>query len=203
MEPLTQKQKRVLDAIHSYYQSHGYPPTIRDLASKLSIVSLNCIRIHLRTLEKKGHLSIDPRSSRGIRLPNTQRFTPFYDVIELPIAGRIIAGPPQEAIQEIEDRIPIPRTLVGNAEDAFLLRVHGNSMEPELHEDDFVIVSPQKTAQSGEMVVALVDGEATVKLFYPHPDRIVLQAINPNYSPLEISKELSICGKVIGMLRKY
>ena len=203
MEQLSQKQKRVLDAISSYYYDHGYPPTIREIASSLSIVSLNCIRIHLKTLERKGYLSLNPRSSRGMRLINTQKYSPLQDIIELPIAGRIIAGPPQEAIQDIEDAVPLPRTLVGKAENSFLLKVHGNSMEPELHEGDLIIVAPQASAQKGEMVVALINDEATVKLYYPEKDKVQFKAINPNYPAIEAEKDTHICGKVIGLLRKY
>lgn len=203
MEQLTQKQKNVLDVIHSYYYEHGYPPTIRELASSLSIVSLNCIRIHLKTLERKGYLSLDPRSSRGMRLIDHPKHSFLQDVIELPIAGRIIAGPPQEAIQDIEDTVTLPRSLAGKKENSFLLKVHGNSMEPELHEGDLVIVAPQKTAQKGEMVVALINDEATVKLYHPMEDMVQLRAINPDYSPIESQKDIDICGKVIGLLRKY
>lgn len=216
MEELSLKQKRVFDTILSYYQEHGYPPTIRELAKKLSIVSLNCIRVHLKTLQRKGYLTVDARSSRGIRIVNAQKSFLFEDIIELPIVGRIIAGPPQEAVEEVLDTILFPKGLfpkniVGRPQDCFLLQVHGLSMEPELHEGDLVIVQKSKTANPGDMVVALINGEATVKLYYPNNDgpnndKIILKAVNPDFPVIEVSEassELVICGKVLGLFRKY
>lgn len=201
MESLSSRQQEVFWALQEFIQQHGYPPTMRDLARKLGIVNPTAVKRMLNILEEKGLVETAPGKSRAIKL--RQAFSLFSEeVIPLPIAGRIVAGIPEEAIEDLEEKIPVPRFLAHDNPKAFLLRVKGDSMEPELHEGDLVVIHPQSSANPGDLVAAILEGEATVKQLL-RKGTYVLHPLNPDYPDIPISKEFRLAGKVTGLLRKF
>ncbi len=212
---LTDRQQEVFNYILGYIETQGYPPTIREMQEGLGIGSLRGVTIHLDALQKKGFIERfsgkdgPPRQARGIRI--LARLTPRAEdadnsLLRLPLVGTIAAGRPLLANQNIEDLIPVPARLLRGTPDAFLLRVKGDSMTgAHILEGDLVIIQPQETAESGDIVAARIGDEATVKRFHRHGNRLELEAQNPNYAPIPLRKSdnAAIIGKVIGLLRGY
>ncbi len=204
MESLSKRQTEVFGALREFIRKHGYPPTMRDLARKLGIVNPTAIKRMLDLFEEKGLLESAPGKSRAIRLTDSSFIFPFpEEIIALPVAGRIVAGTPEEAIETIEEKVPIPLFLANHNPKAFLLRVKGDSMEPELHEGDLVVIHPQATANSRELVAAMVNEEATVKQLLKKEGRTLLHALNPHYSDIRVNQEFKLIGKVTGLIRKF
>lgn len=224
---LTERQKEILNFIQKFLQKSGYPPTIREIGKEFKISSTFGVKRHLDALVKKGYLSIDNNISRGLSLRNVPEVVlPEADVTAkganvlisvvpdiiraeiqyLPVVGRVAAGFPITAIENIEGNIPVDSSLIRKNPDCFALRVKGDSMiNAGIFEGDLVIVSPQKFANNGEIVVALIGDEATVKRFHRQGDEIVLIAENTNYQPIIINnrEDFSIVGRVIGIQRWY
>jgi repressor LexA len=201
---LTARQKQVLEFIRNFIGREGFPPTVRDIAGTLKIVSLNAVRRHLLALEKKGYLRIEPGRSRGIQLldqVDKNTFEPA-DWKNVPIMGKVAAGPLTAAEQDIEGYLSVDPNFWGGSDDMFLLRISGNSMYPRLEEGDLVMVRRQAYAESGSLVVALENDEATVKQLITKNDRKYLHPINPAYSDIELSGTFSINGVVVGLIRK-
>jgi repressor LexA len=198
MEEITQRQKMVLDFIADHLERHGYPPTLREIGGHLGVSGTLGVMKHLDALERKGYIRKTAGSSRGIMItgPGT--------VVSVPIVGTVRAGALQPAIEEIEGYFSIDRSRLP-AEDAFFLRVKGDSMiNAAILEGDLALVRPQSTAQNRDIVVAMIEGEATLKRFYRGRGHIRLQPENPNMEPIIVRPgegELTIIGKVVGIYR--
>jgi repressor LexA len=202
MEPLTQRQQQVLDLISEYIERHGFPPSHRELMLSLGVKSQLGILKHIRALEKKGHLICRPGSSRGIALANR----PPRPVM-LPIVGSVRAGHPEEAIENILGYCATDPAWT-RGRDCFYLRVTGDSMiEAGIRDGDLALVRSQSTAENGEIVVALIEGEATLKRLYREEGRIRLQPANAALQPIVIEGDrmagTSIIGKLLKTIRDY
>lgn len=206
---LTERQQDILLFINQFRESNGYPPTLREIGKKFSISSTFGVKRHLDALVKKGYLTIESNASRGIFSVRNDEDKPEYnnrnDVFtKVPIVGRVAAGSPILAIENIEGSIVIDPAFIKKAEDSFALRVKGDSMiNSGIFEGDLVIVTPNKSPVNGEIVVAMLDDEATVKTFENKNNKIRLIPSNDNYQPIEITtdREFSIVGKVVGVVR--
>lgn len=198
MKELTDKQKRILEFLKEYTKTHGYPPTVREIGAHFKILWA-AARRHLQAIERKGFLKLNPLKSRGIEILS---FKPSSGLM-LPVAGNIRAGKPILAREDIDTHILIDKSLFPH-QDAFALRVTGNSMiEAGIFDGDYVIVSPQKTIENGEIGVVLIEDEATVKRVYKEKMKIILKPENSIMQPTEHSpREVTIIGKVIGVVRK-
>lgn len=203
---LTQRQKTVLDTIRTWIRQRGYPPTIRELGKLLGIKSLRGVTTHLDAIAKKGFLK---RESRARSISLSDLVAPFEHALRVPIIGRIRAGEPVLAQQQIEGHVVVDGSWLNasSASDAaghFALKVRGESMVGAgILEGDFVIVRQQPHAEPGDIVVALLGEEATVKRFFKESDRIRLQPEHPTMAPLfvEPSQPFSILGKVVAVFR--
>lgn len=202
MKELTQRQKEVLDFISEMMEKKGFPPTIREIGQKFKITSTNGVRAILSALSSKGYIRRKPLISRGIELLKAVR----SDLVYVPLVGRISAGLPVLAVENIEGNIGIDKTLFPG-EGIFFLKVVGDSMrDAGILNGDYVLAQQQKTAEKGEIVVAMIGNEATVKRFFPEKNRVRLEPANPEYGPIIVEKktpDFFIAGKVIGLLRKY
>ncbi|GEA15323.1 MAG: repressor LexA [Moorella sp. (in: firmicutes)] len=201
---LTPRQEMVLNYIRHFIEVHGYPPTVRDICRATGLRSSSTVHGHLNRLEKKGYIRRDPTRSRAIEiltphpgLPHTSR-----NIVSIPLLGKITAGQPILAVENIEEVFPLSSELAGS-EDAFMLQVQGDSMiEAGILEGDYLIVRPQDRAENGDIVVALLGDEATVKYFYRYEDHIELVPANSRLQPIK-TREVSILGKVIGLYRRF
>lgn len=213
-------QKRVLACIIAHIEDTGFPPTIREIGDALGIKSTNGVNDHLKALEKKGYLEREDAKSRAIR-PLFMPDGDIYDITatsdepqilenvhRIPVVGRIAAGTPIAAIENAEDHVTLGEGLLGRPADVFGLVVSGESMiEDGIFDGDYIFVKRQQDARRGEIVAAMVDGEATVKRFFREGDKIRLQPANSSMEPIYIhaseGKETAILGKVIGVFRRY
>lgn len=206
MKPLTPEQQRVLSFITEHHQDSGAPPTVREICQALGYKSINNARQHLRLIEQKGYIRLAKGKARGIELlgSTTGLWQRGGDEIVVPLVGSIAAGTPITAEENVEDHIVLDRTLF-KGEGLFTLRVKGDSMEGigVLH-GDIVIVRQQTTAQNNDIVVAIIEGEATLKRYIRQTDHIILRAENPRYDDIVVPKDRNvwIAGKMIGVLRK-
>lgn len=199
MDSLTLRQKQVYEFITDYIDSNEYPPTFREIAQHLGISGNAGVLCHLEQLERKGYIRREPGSSRGIVLNRPKQ----PDVVAVPIVGTVRAGVPETAYEDIEGYYPLERMQLKGG--AFFLRVRGDSMiNDAIVEGDLALIRPQETASNGDIVVAMVDGEATLKRFYRERDHIRLQPRNPNMDPIIIpaGEPVSIVGKVIRIVRE-
>ncbi len=204
-ELLTDRQRQVLDFIRRAIRADGFPPTVRDIAGHLGIISLNAIRRHLQALEKKGFIVVEPGKSRGIRIVGDDGES-LVDVGEsrVPLLGHIAAGPFSTAVEDVEDHFLMDPGYWGDTAEVFLLRVRGDSMSPRLEPGDLVAVHRQSHASPGDLVVAIVDDEATVKeLVMTRQGTFLLHPANPAYDDIPLGPGFSINGKVIGLIRKF
>ncbi|MBD3182559.1 transcriptional repressor LexA [Candidatus Poribacteria bacterium] len=197
---LTKRQKQVLDFIVDHIQNSGYPPTVREVANELGISSKGAYD-HLTAIEKKGYIKRDPAKPRAIELMDFVANRINGPLIEIPVVGKVAAGEPLLANQNIERTISLSKDLV-RTENPFALRVKGDSMiNAGILEGDFVIVKQQKNADQGDIVVALIGEEATVKRFFKEKDHIKLQPENTTMEPI-ITNNVNIMGKVVGLFRE-
>lgn len=201
---LSTRQQEVLDYISSMVESRGYPPSVREIGEALGLSSPSTVHSHLSTLVRLGYLRRDPSKPRAIEVvdatPATAMLTgPTRDV---PLVGRIAAGSPILAEEDVEDVLTLPEQLVGTGP-VFMLRVRGDSMvDAGILDGDLVVVRRQPTAENGEIVAALIDGEeATVKHLERRSDTIVLHPANEHYEPMVFSEGVEVLGKVVSVLR--
>lgn len=202
---LTKAQKAILQFIVEYTRAHGYPPTLREIQQHSGTVkSLRGVALHLDALQRKGYIERGSQA-RSIRILHPDYQPDSERVRLLPLVGDIAAGTPILAQENIEDLIPVPADMVRNVENAFLLRVKGDSMTGEhILPRDLVVIKPQETAYNGELVAVLVNDEATIKRIYFEKDRVRLQPANPAYEPIYVRpEEARVIGKVIGLIRDY
>jgi repressor LexA len=201
--PLTKRQKEILDYIESFIDDRGYAPSFEEIAEAFGYSSLATVHEHLSNLERKGYIRKSYNESRSIELVGHETAAP---VIELPLLGAVAAGLPIEAVEDTET-LAVPPDMVSRRRDNYVLRVEGNSMiEEQIRDGDYIVVQAQDTAEDGQMVVALVSGEAaTVKKLYREAGgRIRLQPANPTMDPIFVDgDDLRIQGIVVGVIRKY
>lgn len=206
MKELTARQREIFEYIKKSVIEVGRPPSLREIGEKFSINSTNGVRSALEALERKGFIRRNRYLSRGIEIiKEAPEHLNEEQLRTVPIVGRVAAGMPLWAEQNIEGNFYVDRTFV-TGEQIFALRVNGDSMKDAgIFDGDFVLVRRQQTAQKGDIVVAQIDNEATVKRFYPERKRIRLQPENPDFGPIIVEKDtpgFSIAGKVVGLLRK-
>ncbi|NLK09155.1 MAG: transcriptional repressor LexA [Firmicutes bacterium] len=206
MDKLTKRQREIFLYIRDQVKEKGYPPSVREIGTGVGLSSSSTVHGHLRRLEKKGYIKRDPTKPRAIEIlyadPETHTTNlESKELVRIPVLGNVTAGVPILAVQNIEDYFPLPRDFA-SSEAAFMLRVKGDSMmEAGILNGDYVIVRQQHDASNGEIVVAMIEDEATVKRFYKESGYIRLQPENPAYEPI-ITKNAHILGKVIGVLRR-
>ena len=225
-DQLTQRQREILDFISASIMERGFPPTLREIGEHFQIRSTNGVNDHLKALEKKGHLRREDLKSRAMRpvLPDgsgelvpmrrmaqgtggVELVTSDDDLAEVPILGKVAAGQPILAVENATDTVKVDRVLLGGAREVFGLRIVGESMiEDGIFDGDYVFVKKTPSAKTGEIVVAMIEGEATVKRYYPEGDRIRFQPANQNMQPIIVRradfKSVDIIGVVVGVYRK-
>jgi repressor LexA len=201
---ISDRQKQILELIHETVQRRGYPPSVREIGEAVGLSSPSTVHSHLSALVEGGYLRRDATKPRAIEVIDTGsdgelRRAPVRDV---PLVGRIAAGSPMLAEEDIEEIFPLPTELVGN-EPVIMLRVQGDSMiNAGIFDGDLVVVRRQPDARNGELVAALINGEeATVKRFRREGDRVLLIAENPAYEPIVLTAGVEIVGKVVAVLR--
>ena len=201
---LTEKQQAILDFVEKYVKDNGFPPSVREIGRQFGIYPAT-VQDHISALERKGYLQKKRFQSRTLSVPaSSRRQADETAAPGIPIVGRVAAGLPLLAQENIEEMIQLPKDWAPAG--AFLLKVQGNSMEgAHILDGDYVLVHPQETAVNGEIVVALIGDEATVKRFYRTDRGISLKAENPAYRPIDIERSeattFKVIGKVMGVLR--
>jgi repressor LexA len=208
---LTDRQEEILNFIQQYQQVNGYPPTLREIGKQFGIVSTFGVKRHLEALTKKGYLNILSNASRGISInrddfetTNVIDINGINNINKIPIIGRVAAGSPITAEENIEGSIVIDESFMKKDNDSFALRVKGDSMiDAGIFEGDLVIVSPKANSVNGDIIVARVDDEVTIKIYENKNQQIKLIPQNKNYKPIIVDKknEFSIVGKVTGVVR--
>ena len=201
MQPLTKRQKEILDYLQEFIQQHGYAPSLEEIGRRFSLSSLATVHKHLTNLQEKGFIRRAWNRSRSVELVPTRV---GGRAMELPLLGYVAAGHPIEAVAGSET-ISVPDTLIGKR-DSYVLRVKGDSMiDEQIRDGDFVIVEDRKSVDNGEMVIALVGGlDVTLKKFFQENGRIRLQPANPTMQPLVLDPDqVQVQGVVVGVMRKY
>lgn len=220
-EHLTKRQTQIWNFINVFCEERGYPPTLREIGEHFGIKSTNGVNDHLKALEKKGYLRredlksralrpVDPRSSLtpvselGLEPPHTVALGEHCDI---PIVGQVAAGEPLLAVENVEDTVRVDRFFVGNHQGVFGLRIVGESMiEDGIFNGDYVFVKKSGSADRGDIVVAMIDGEATVKRYYPEGERIRFQPANASMEPIYVHRDefrsVDIIGVVVGVYRR-
>lgn len=197
---LTHRQTDILEFIKRVIRQKGYPPSVREIGDAVGLMSSSTVHGHLQTLEEKGYIRRDPTKPRAIEILDSSSDVNEKKTVSVPIIGRVTAGQPILAQENIEDTFPIPVDLV-NSDSVFMLRVKGESMiEAGIMDGDLILVRQQNTARNGEIVVALIGDEATVKRFFREKTLIRLQPENSMMEPI-YSQDVSVLGKVIGVFR--
>ena len=199
---ISPKQKEILEYIKSQILERGFPPAVRDICEAVHLKSTSSVHSHLETLEKNGYIRRDPTKPRAIEILDDSFNFMRREMVNVPIIGRVAAGEPILAEQNIENYFPIPMEYMPNSQ-TFILKVKGESMiNAGILDGDFVLVEPRATARNGEMVVALIEDGATVKTFYKEDGYIRLQPENDTMDPIIVT-DLQILGKVIGIFRFF
>lgn len=197
---LTKRQKQILDFVSAEVRKKGYPPSVREIGSAVGLSSSSTVHSHLAALEKKGLVKRDPSKPRALLLSNRER--PGSDrSIAVPLLGQVAAGRPILADENIEDNLAWPKEF--SSAPSFALRVKGDSMTGDgIFDGDIAMVRRQETAENGDLVVALINDEATVKRFFKEPQRVRLEPSNPSYEPI-YGRDVAILGRVVGLLRRF
>ncbi len=208
------KQQEILNYVNKCVVENGYPPSVREICSAVGFKSTSTVHCYLEKLIESGLLQKDPTKPRAIKIVNKDKNTfptansnraGYYttrEMVDVPVVGRVTAGQPILAVENITDTFPLPVDFVQNG-DAFMLKIQGDSMiEAGILDKDFVLVKQQATASNGDIVIALIGDEATCKTFYKEKGHYRLQPQNSSLEPIIIKDELSILGKVIGVFRR-
>ena len=208
---LTERQNEILTFIKEFLRENGYPPTLREIGKRFEISSTFGVKRHLDALEKKGYLNVESNASRGLCIvDNEENYLDAGESVrneffnKIPIVGRVAAGSPILAQENIEGSVVIDPSFVRKTEDAFALKVQGDSMiNAGIFEGDLVVVSPGDKGKSGDIIVAMLDDEVTVKSLSIKNNKITLHPENDNYSPIPVENknDFSIIGKVKGVVR--
>ncbi|MCY9356572.1 transcriptional repressor LexA [Bacillus spizizenii] len=202
MTKLSKRQLDILRFIKAEVKSKGYPPSVREIGEAVGLASSSTVHGHLARLETKGLIRRDPTKPRAIEILDEEVDIPQSQVVNVPVIGKVMAGSPITAVENIEEYFPLPDRMVPPDEHVFMLEIMGDSMiDAGILDKDYVIVKQQNIANNGEIVVAMTeDDEATVKRFYKEDTHIRLQPENPTMEPI-ILQNVSILGKVIGVFR--
>ena len=199
---ISSKQQEILDFIKSEIINKGYPPAVREIGTAVNLRSTSSVHSHLESLEKNGYIRRNPTKPRAIEIVDDGFNLARRELVNVPIVGSVAAGQPLLAVESIESYFPIPAEYMPN-EETFMLKVKGDSMiNVGIYNGDKVLVMKQKTANNGDIVVALVEDSATVKTFYKETDHIRLQPENDNMDAI-IVNDVEILGKVIGLFRMF
>ena len=199
---ISDKQREILEFMKQEILNKGYPPTVRDICEAVQLKSTSSVHSHLETLEKNGYIRRDPTKPRAIEIMDDNFNLTRREVANVPMLGRVAAGEPLLAVENVESYFPIPTEYMPNAE-TFMLKVKGESMiNAGILDGDNILVKRQNTARNGDMVVALVDDSATVKTFYKENGHIRLQPENDYMDPI-ILPDVEIIGKVFGVFRFF
>lgn len=204
MTKISKRQQDILEFIKQQVSEKGYPPSVREIGEAVGLASSSTVHGHLARLEKKGYIRRDPTKPRAIEILTSEdaNIIPKGETVNVPIIGKVTAGIPITAVENIEDYLPLPERLIPFDGNVFILVIEGESMiEAGIYDGDLVIVRQQQTAINGDIVVAMTeDDEATVKRFFKEKDYIRLQPENSSMDPI-ILHNVSILGKVIGLYR--
>jgi repressor LexA len=199
-KPATDRQQQILDVINSFTSEEGYPPSVREIGERVGLSSSSTIHAHLKALEKRGMIERNPTKPRAMRSMSAPSAGP--DMVVMPIVGRVAAGTPITAVENHEGEFALPAGFVPRSSDSFMLKVQGDSMiDAAILDGDLIMVRPQKSASNGEIVVAMLEGEATVKRFYREAGRIRLQPENVGMAPIYAS-DVEIIGRVEAVVRR-
>jgi repressor LexA len=203
MRGLTKRQRQVLEGIHQLMRQRGIPPTVREIGERLQLRSSCTVQRHLEALERKGFLKRDRTKARSLEIIHSDDPTMVrVPMVQVPVVGTVAAGQPILAAENIEEVFPLPRDVVKN-DQCFMLRVKGDSMvEAGIFDGDYVVVRQQPYAEDGDIVVALMEDEATVKYFRRSRGRIYLVPAHPTMKPI-IAHNPQIIGKVLMSIRRY
>lgn len=206
---LTDRQRDILEFITQSINQRGYPPTLREIGTHFGIRSTNGVNDHLRALEKKGYLQREDLKSRALRpvAASGRPLEPSTEVVDIPLLGRVAAGVPLLAVENVEDTVRVDRFFIGQTREVFALRVKGDSMiEDGIFDGDYIFVRKQLHANRGDTVVAMIEGEATVKRYHPEGDVIRFLPANAKMQPIVVRKRdfksVHLLGIVIGVYRK-
>jgi repressor LexA len=202
VQPLTKRQREILDYLNEFIQQHGYAPSLEEVGKRFNLSSLATVHKHLTNLQEKGFIRRAWNRSRSVELLPSRS---GGRAIELPLLGYVAAGMPIEAVASAES-ISVPEALVSGKRDTYVLRVRGDSMiDEQIRDGDWVVVEDRRSADNGEMVIALVEGQdATLKKFYKENGRVRLQPANPTMQPIMVDPDsVQIQGVVVGVMRKY
>ena len=203
----TDRQFAILEVIRSFTAEHGYPPSVREIGELVGLSSSSTIHAHLKTLERRGYLSRDPSKPRAMRsdLSGSRPRDIAHrqpESLALPIIGRVAAGTPITAQENIDGEFVLGASFIPRSSGAFVLKVQGDSMiDAAILDGDLIVVQPQKVANNGEIVVAMLDGEATVKRYYKEANRVRLQPENPAMEPI-YATDVELVGRVEAVVRK-
>jgi repressor LexA len=196
----TEKQQRILEVIREFTNERGYPPSVREIGERVGLSSSSTVQSHLKTLERHGLLKRDPTKPRAL-VPAARDEEEAVPSVTLPVVGRVAAGVPITATENIEDHFVLPASWTPR-HGGFVLRVKGDSMiDAAILDGDLIVVEPQPSAENGEIVVAMIDGEATVKRFYRENGRVRLQPENATMAPI-YADDVTIVGRVEAVIRK-
>ena len=197
---LTKRQQEIFEFIKRYSSAHGYPPTVRDIGKAVGLASSSTVHAHLANLEKAGLLRRDPSKPRALELLR-ETARKAVGPSGLPVVGRVAAGAPVLAEENIEEYVEVPE-IAGGDDGDYVLRVSGDSMKDAgILDGDHVVVQPRDTARNGEIVVALVGEEATVKRFFKEKDHVRLQPENDDFEPIR-TRDAEVIGRVVGVCRR-
>ena len=199
---LTARQKTVYDYLKQEIREKGYPPSVREICAAVGLTSTSSVHAHLETLERKGYIRRSPEKSRSIEILEEDFYRSSREMVNVPIIGKVTAGEPILAVENIEDFFPLPIEYIGN-ESVFMLRVQGDSMyDAGIHHGDLVLIKKQNVARNGDIVVALLDDSATIKTYYRERGHFRLQPANDVYEPI-IVEDVTILGVLTALFRTY
>lgn len=202
------KQKKILDFVNRQVAEKGYPPSVREICSAVGFKSTSTVHAYIKKMEEEGQIAKDATKPRALKIldessTNLEGFLSDQEIQNIPVLGKVTAGAPILATENVEETFPVPVQYLENSV-VFMLKVRGDSMlNAGILDGDYIMVKQQSTAANGDMVVALIEDEATVKTFYKENGHVRLQPENPNYKPIIVDNNLMILGKVIGLFRKY
>lgn len=195
------KQMEIYEYIKEQIRTKGYPPSVREICAAVGLKSTSTVHGHLQRLEKKGFIKRDPTKPRAIELVDSTVYR--KEMINIPVIGTVTAGSPVLAVENIEDTFALPVDFVKSNNELFILKIHGESMiDAGIMDEDLAIIEQTSSAENGDIVVALLENEATIKRFYRENDYIRLQPENKAMEPI-IVKDCKIIGKLVALYRKY
>lgn len=197
------KQEEIMDFIKDFVSKHGYSPSYREIAVGVNVKSTNSIKKYLDVMEEKKLINRSSLKNRCIEIVNRGFSNNDNELVKIPLIGKVAAGTPILAVENLEDEFVISKSIFGTSQELFMLKIFGDSMiDIGIDDGDYVVVKKQNQAENGEIVVAMIDGSATVKTYYNDGTKVRLQPQNPLYTPI-YTLDCKILGKVIGCIKKF